>query len=95
MFVRLGDNLLYRSIEARIWEFFQKVELDPSQQKMLRELIHGSSQRGATIEESLQVQKLTGAGSPQVIDLPPKPQITLSTKKPRSINQTAQAHSDE
>jgi len=85
----------YRSIEARIWEFFQKAELDPSQQRMLRELIHGSSQRGATIEESLQVQKLTSAGSPHIIDLPPKPQSTPSTKKPRSINQTAQAHSDE
>lgn len=85
----------YRSIEARIWEFFQKAELDPSQQKMLHELIHGSSQRGVTIEESLQVQKLTSAGSPHIIDLPPKPRSTPSTKKPRSINQTAQAHSDE
>ena len=85
----------YRSIEARIWEFFQKAELDPSQQKMLREIIHGSGQRGSTKEEPLQVQQLTSTGSPRVIDLLPKSQSAPSTKKPHSINQTAQAHSDE
>ncbi|MHA2065944.1 MAG: TAXI family TRAP transporter solute-binding subunit [Candidatus Thorarchaeota archaeon] len=85
----------YRSIETCVWQFFQEAELDPSQQKMLRELIHGSSQRGATKEESLREQGLTGVDSLRIIDVLPESQSKPLTKKPPSINQTAQAHSDD
>ncbi len=42
----------YRSIEDRILEYFEKAELDPSQQKMLRELLRETSQQDAKTKES-------------------------------------------
>lgn len=47
----------YRSIEDRILEYFEKAELDPSQQKMLRELLRETSQRDAKTKVSKGVKK--------------------------------------
>jgi TRAP transporter TAXI family solute receptor len=42
----------YRSIEGRILEYFEKAELDPSQQKMLRELLRETIQQDVKAKES-------------------------------------------
>ncbi|MHC4331498.1 MAG: TAXI family TRAP transporter solute-binding subunit, partial [Planctomycetota bacterium] len=63
-----------RSIENCILEFFEKAELDPSQQKILRELVRDVNQQLATSSASRQDQKLTDTGSPRVVDLPAKSQ---------------------
>lgn len=47
----------YRSIEDRILEYFEKAELDPTQQKMLRELLRETSQQDTKITESKGIKK--------------------------------------
>ncbi len=47
-----GRRQRYRAIEDRILEFFEKAELDPSQQKMLRELLKECRQRNTKAEKS-------------------------------------------
>jgi TRAP transporter TAXI family solute receptor len=47
-----GRRQRYRAIEDRILEYFEKAELDPSQQKMLRELLRERGQQHAKAKES-------------------------------------------
>jgi len=42
----------YRSIERRVWEYFENGELDPSQRRMLLELLQERSQQSAEARES-------------------------------------------
>ncbi|MHC4533140.1 MAG: hypothetical protein ACYS6K_04230, partial [Planctomycetota bacterium] len=42
----------YRSIEGRILKYFEKAELDPLQQKMLRELLRETIQQDVKAKES-------------------------------------------
>ncbi|MHC4175164.1 MAG: TAXI family TRAP transporter solute-binding subunit [Planctomycetota bacterium] len=85
----------YRSIEARIWEFFQKAELDPSQQKLLCELLRETGESSNEVEQSQREKKPTGAVSSPVIELPPKPKSTPSAKDLRSANSALRPSSHE
>ena len=48
-----------RSIENRILEFFEKAELDPSQQKILRELLRECGQQNADTKRPKDVSNET------------------------------------
>jgi TRAP transporter TAXI family solute receptor len=85
----------YRSIKNHIWEFFEKGELDPSQQKLLRELLRETCESGNEVEQSQREKKPTGSVSSPIIELPPEPKSMPSAKDLRSPNSASRPSSHE